>query len=119
MILVVDDDLGFMAYLCMMLTQAGYIAVPALSAEDAMPRLDDMGLTKVDLLIVNLNLRGTFGLVKSVKTAGAKVISVEDPGETRIRLIPADGILHRTPALSQTAESEWLRIVRRVLGEAT
>jgi hypothetical protein len=103
----------------MALTEAGYAAVPAWSVEDAMPRLHDLGLAgAVELLIVNLNLKKTVGLVKSLRTAGAKVISIEDPRVTRIRMIPVDGILSRAHASSQTAESEWLRIIRQVLGEA-
>ena len=117
-ILVVDSDLGFVAYLCMALTEKGYTAVPALTAQDAMPRLHEMCLAKVDLLIVNLNLRGSLGLVASLRTARAKIISIEDPRVTRIRLIPVDGILRRPVRFSPAEESEWLRTVRRVLGEA-
>jgi hypothetical protein len=102
----------------MRLTQAGYTAVPALTAEDAVPRLHEMGLAAADLLIVNLSLRGTLGLVKSLRAAHAKIISIENPLVTRNRLIPVDGILQRTLAFSETTESEWLRTVSRVLGQA-
>jgi hypothetical protein len=101
-----------------MLTEAGYTAVPALTANDAMRRSHEMCLTKADLLIVNLNLRGTFGLVKSLRTARAKIISIEDPRVTRIRLIPVDGTMRRHVPLGPAKESEWLRTVKRVLGEA-
>jgi DNA-binding response OmpR family regulator len=116
-ILVVDDDLGFLAYLCMTLTEAGYTAVPAPAAERAIPTLRELDLGQVDLLVVNLRLTGAASLAEVLRSRRVKIIGIEDPRVTGIKPGPADGILRRPLPFGQ-AESEWLRTVRRVLGEA-
>jgi DNA-binding NtrC family response regulator len=117
-ILVIDNDLGFMAYFCMTLTEAGYTAVPVLTAERAIPLLQEMGLSHVDLLIVNLELPEVVGFVESMRSRHVKVIAIENPGISRIKPIPVDAVLRRPLPYAQTEESVWLRMVRRVLGEA-
>ena len=107
-----------MAYFCMTLTEAGYTAVPVMTAARAIPLLEEMGLAQVDLLIVNLALSGAVGLVDKLMSRHVKVIAIEDPRVTRIKPVPVDGTLRRTFLSGETAESEWLRMVRRVLGEA-
>lgn len=117
-ILVVDDDLGFLAYFCMTLTEAGYTAVPVTTAARTVPLLQELGLAQVDLLIVNLGLPGVAELVEALMSRHVKVIAIEDPRVTRTKPVPVDGILRRPLPSGQTAESEWLRMVRRVLGQA-
>ena len=117
-ILVLDGDLGFVAYVCMTLTEAGYTAVPATKAERALPLLQELGLAQIDLLIVNLNLPGALDLVEALRSGPVKVVEIEEPNVTRIRPVPVDGMLRRSGAFGPTAEAEWLRTVRRVLGEA-
>lgn len=57
-ILVVDDDKNIRRYLCTVLTQAGYHAQPAASAEDALLMLDTSG---VDLIILDVMMPGMDG----------------------------------------------------------
>lgn len=107
-----------MAYFCRTLTEAGYTAVPVTTAARAIPLLQELGLAQVDLLIVNLGFPGVVGLVEALKSRRLKVIAIEDPRVSRIKPIPVDGVLRRPLPSGETAESEWLRMVRRVLGEA-
>ena len=114
-ILVVDDDLGFVVYLCLALTRAGYIAVPSTSVAAAKPLLQELGYSRFDLLIVNFSLTGTLGLLEGAGQS-VKVIQIDDPRVTRIKRMPADGKLKK--AAGPEGLSRWLRTVRRVLGEA-
>ena len=117
-ILVLDDDLGFVVYFCLALARAGYTAVPATTVEGVRPLLRGLGLSKIDLMIVNFCIPGTLGLVEAVASRRRKVIQIEDPRVARIKLIPVDGTLRKARAVGPAAESRWLRMVRRVLGEA-
>jgi len=117
-ILVVDSDLGFVAYLCMMLTEAGYSAVPATSAEAAIALLPECGLPHVDLLIVDFALPGAIAFTEALKKRATKAIGIEHPGVAQIKPTSVDAILRRPYSFDPAAALEWLRTVRRVLSEA-
>jgi len=102
----------------MTLSEAGYTAVPAIRAERALPVLRELRLAQVDLLIVNLALVGAVDLVEALRIQRVKVIEIEEPQVARIKPIPVDGTLRKPRRYNRIVESEWLRTVRRVLGEA-
>ena len=115
-ILVVDGDLGFVVYLSLALTRAGYMAVPSTSIDGAKPLLRDLGYSKIDLLIVNFSLPGAMGLLKEFKRDSLRVIQIDDSRVARIQQVPVDGAIRKTPGAD--AVTRWLRTVRRVLGRA-
>ena len=115
---MIDNDLGFVAYLCMALNEAGYTAVPTIHADRALPLVRELGIARVDLLVANLTLPGVPALVEGLQSKHTKVIMIEEPRIAAIKPIPVDGILRRPDRLGPTAEAEWLRTVRRILGEA-
>jgi hypothetical protein len=116
-ILLVDNDLGFMAYLRMAITEAGYIAGPATIATGTRHMLRELGLAHVDPLVVNLALAGPAGLVESLRSRHARVLSIENTGVTPKQPVPVDGRLSRPSEYSQSMSSDWWRTVSRVLGK--
>ena len=110
-VLVVDNDLGFMAYLCMTLTKYGYTAVPTSNAARAMLLLKELDVPHVDVLVVNFDVPGSLELAKAL---GSKVIAIERPSEG----VTIAATLQRPLRVSKKIEREWLRIFANLLGEA-
>ena len=110
-VLVVDNDLGFMAYLCMTLTKYGYTAVPTSNAARAMLLLKELDVPHVDVLVVNFDVPGSLELAKAL---GSKVIAIERPSEG----VTIAATLQRPLRVSKKIEREWLRIFANLSGEA-
>jgi CheY-like chemotaxis protein len=109
-ILVVDNDLGFIAYLCMTLTEAGYTAVPTINTNRAIPLLKELGISHVDVLVVNFDVPGSLELAERLHVAKIIAIEQEIPGVT------IAATLRRPPQVSKAVEREWLQMLENVLG---
>jgi hypothetical protein len=73
----------------------------------------------VDLLVVNLAVRNTTGLVTTLKEKNhfLKVIAIEDPGSSVITNIPVDATLRKPSPTELEGEEHWLGTVRLVLSD--
>ena len=102
--------------LCLKLTAAGFVSVPATVPERALPLLKEMQISRVDLLIVNLGVPGTSDLIKALRAANEhlKIITIDDPGATSLTTAAAESII-RKPSGAKPPEREWLHIVETVL----
>ena len=109
-ILVIDNDLGFMAYLCMTLTEAGYTAVPTINVNRAIPLLKVLSIRHVDVLVVNFDMPGSVELAKML---GSKIIAIE----REIPHVTIAAMLRRPLQVSKLVEREWLQMLAKVLGE--
>ena len=67
-ILIVDNDLGFVFWLCHVLDAAGYETVPARGVREAMAALEELDLW-VDLLMVRGNLPGADGFATELRSS--------------------------------------------------
>jgi DNA-binding response OmpR family regulator len=116
-ILVADTDLGFVAYLCVTLTKAGYLALPATNADSVDPLLTDLNISHVDALVVNLDMRGGVELAKTLGRQHVKIIAIEGARRSEFQAVKIAATLRRCEGPSEVIEREWLRHLREVLGE--
>ena len=103
-VLIVDDDLGFVMWLGQVLSQAGMLPFPAKNGEEGLSRIRDLHLTP-DLAIVN-------PLVKNA----AKLIRFLEPKTTVLTLdvpVPGSrGLMKRFGSEEPSAE-KWIAKVKR------
>lgn len=107
-VLIVDDDFGFVTWLGVTLAVKGYATVPATSASVARQLIDELSVGP-DLVIVNLELAGAIELIETLRgtNAALKVIAIEDASPIG-RPIAVDAAHSRT-------EADWLATVEHVL----
>lgn len=107
-ILIIDDELGFVAWLGVTLAANGYATLPATSLSAAKQLLEELNAIP-DLVVVNLELGGMIELIETLRRANLvlKVIAIEDTTPPA-RPIEVDGMHSRS-------EADWLLTVERVL----
>jgi len=116
-ILVLDDDLGFVMWLGRILTEAGFLAMPASTSQEATAIVEECRFPKVDLLIANFELAGSRDLVQKLGSLGKKfrLIGIGEAvaagaGRRKIR-----ATLDRPRGRSPLSPERYLETVRRVL----
>jgi len=107
-ILIIDDELGFVAWLGVTLAANGYATLPATSLSAAKQLLEELSAIP-DLVVMNVELGGTMELIEALRRANValKVIAIEDTTPPA-RPIEVDGMHSRS-------EADWLMTVERVL----
>ncbi len=107
-VLIIDDDFGFVTWLGVTLATNGYATIPATSLSAAQQLLDELGVTP-DLVVMNLELTGTIELIEALRRANLdlKVIAIEDTTPPA-RPIEVDRMHARS-------EADWLMTVERIL----
>ena len=118
-VLIVDSDLGFVAFLSQSLTHAGYMTLPAIASQNALPLLDELENPKVDLLMVNFSLSSTAALAAALKEKNPllKVISLEDPRGSPVSNITANASLRKSSPDDFKANEYWRSTVNQILSE--
>jgi len=116
-ILIVESDLGLVAFLSKSLSDAGYEVIPAPTSQTATMLLEELENPKVDLLVANLALPGAADLIPALKkkNQSLKVIAVEDASLSAISDIPVDARLQKPSPSESAAENQWLGMVKQVL----
>src|ERR1035438_1181831 len=66
-VLIVDEDLGFVWWLGQLFSQAGCQVVPTLSSEQSVSLLRDLNL-KVDVIVVNPELAGVAEMIRGLSS---------------------------------------------------
>lgn len=115
--LIVDDDLGFVCWLSERFNEAGYRAIPAVSARQAGYIVHQLSL-QITTIVVNPALRGVRGLIKILSHAGrlpVKIIAVCDPQVTSSILFRADAIVERPSSGEIASPHEWFRKLLMIL----
>ena len=107
-ILVVDNDLGFVFWLCQVLDAAGYEAVPATGIPEAVAALKELDVW-VDVLMARRSLPGADGFAAELRSSQqGQVITIalldqkDEPGELmaawdgwQVKLDVSDAIARR------------------------
>ena len=116
-VLIVDSDLGFMAFLSKSLSKGGYEVLPATTSQTAISLLKQLKNPKVDLLVLNLALPNTANLATSLKSKNKslRIVAIQDPRTNAVINIPVDARL-RKPAPDEL-EADWYTTARRVLDD--
>lgn len=107
-VLIVDNDLGFVIWLGVWLAANRYATLPAGTSWAAQQLLNELRVTP-DLVIANLAVAGTVELAESLRLANPalKVIAIEEATPIA-RPIAVDAVHPRS-------EAHWLATVERVL----
>lgn len=118
-VLIVDQDLGFVCWLGEALAEAGYQSVPALNSQDAVRLAADLNLP-IDLAIVDPGLPGVGEAMKKVRDRypSLRTIAVRAPGQNAVRAIDATATLRRPSGSTRISRQECLKSVRSVLKRA-
>ncbi|PWU03313.1 MAG: hypothetical protein C5B51_19210 [Terriglobia bacterium] len=101
--MILEEDLGLVMWLGSILTESGYQAIPATTADEALRIVAEFGLKRVDLLIVNPELPDAFDLVRKLR---------DRQGILRILHIEES---MRDPADPEKLKSDWIDRLRLAL----
>ena len=116
-ILILDNDLGFLALICLTLTHAGYLAVPSSASDRAVPLLKEMNAPEVNLLIVNLSLPSTSNLARNLRKCNPllKIIAIDEAHTSTLTELRISARLRKPGSAERVQERAWLRLVEWVL----
>ena len=116
-VLIVDDDLGFVCWLGDILAEMGYQAVPASDSRQATAFIRDLHL-QVDFVIVNPGLPGISEMIQTLSRPSPKIVAIRNPATEVTGAIQAQATLERPSSSDPLSRQEWLKKVRRVLRKA-
>jgi DNA-binding NtrC family response regulator len=114
-VLIVDEDLGFLWWLGQMFNQAGCQVVPTLNSEQAASIVRDLKL-EVDLIVVNPALACIPELIHSLSTSRSpKIVAIRNNDGHVQKTIRAHATLERPSGWAPVSEKEWLGSVRKLV----
>jgi hypothetical protein len=114
-VLIVDEDLGFVWWLGQIFSQAGCQVVPTLSSDQTLSLARDLNL-KVDVVVVNPELSGISELIQALSsTRRPKVVAIRDHDSNVRVALQAQATLERPSGWGPVSEKEWLGCVRRLV----
>jgi hypothetical protein len=114
-VLIVDEDLGFVWWLGQIFSQAGCQVVPTLSSDQTASLASDLNL-KVDLFVVNPELSGVNELIQALSsTRCPKVVAIRNHDSNVSVAVPAHATIERPSGWGPVSEKEWLGCVRRLV----
>ncbi len=114
--LIVDDDVAFIFWLGEVLAESGYQAVPALHFRQALTLTKELAL-RVDVLVVNPNLRGAERAVQMLASAqpSLRVVLIRDPPAPGTVPVSVQPVLERPAAWEPISRPQWVKKIRKVL----
>src|ERR1700683_2639528 len=111
-VLIVDEDLGFVWWLGQIFSQAGCQVVPTLNSEQTLSFTRDLNL-KVDIIVVNPELAGIPDMIRALSTSRSpKIVAIRNQDASTRSAIKADATLERPSGWGPVSEKEWLGCVR-------
>jgi hypothetical protein len=114
-VLIVDEDLGFVWWLGQIFSQAGFQVVPTLNAEQMVSLTQDLNL-EVDLIVVNPELSGVPEMIQALSTSRLpKIVAIRNYNTDVGCTLQADATLERPSGWGPVSEKEWLGCVRRLV----
>ncbi|HXK01337.1 MAG TPA: hypothetical protein VMS37_02980 [Verrucomicrobiae bacterium] len=116
-VLIVDNDLGFAFWLGHALDQAGFYALPAVSASGASKLLTELGLN-ADLVVINANLPDAASFIADLRLAqpALKVVTVVDDIEEPPPVFLQANLVEQKPiATDENARHDWVETIRMIL----
>ncbi len=112
-VLIVDEDLGFVWWLGQMFSQAGCQVVPALSSEQSDSYARNLN---VDVMVVNPELAGVPELIRGMSsTRTPKIVAIRNHNASVRGAVRADATLERPSGWGAVSQNEWLGCVRRLV----
>jgi hypothetical protein len=112
-VLIVDEDLGFVWWLGQMFSEAGCQVVPALSPEQTDSFARNL---KVDVIVVNPELAGVSELIRGMSSPRPpKIVAIRNHDSVVRGAVRADATLERPSGWGTVSQNEWLGCVRRLV----
>jgi DNA-binding response OmpR family regulator len=118
MVLIVDKDLGFVAWLAEIFSDAGCDVVPALNCGQARSLIIQFKL-QVDLIVVDPALARVSEIVPALckENRLMKVVAIRNGASDAQEAIIADWTLVRPSGWESTTRQDWLARVRTILSD--
>ena len=115
-VLIIDNDLGFIFWLGQILNDAGYAALPAKSASEAVHLMSENNI-EADLLIINPSLSGVVRLAEELRRSrpGIKVVASTSVEDQTCDLRGVDHFLLKPVRADEALRQIWLQTIRRLL----
>ncbi len=114
-VLIVDEDLGFVWWLGQIFSEAGCQVLPALNFEQTASITRNLKL-EVDVIVVNPDLAGIPKMIKALSyNRPPKIVAIRNRGARGPSAIKAHATLERPSGWDLVSEQEWLGNVRRVV----
>jgi hypothetical protein len=114
-VLIVDEDLGFVWWLGQIFSQAGCQVVPALNSEQTVSITRDLNL-KVDVIVVNPELVGISELIQGLSSARRpKIVAIRNQ-DTGVRgTVHSHATVERPSGWGPVSQQEWLGCARELV----
>jgi len=114
-VLIVDEDLGFVWWLGQMFSQAGCQVVPTLNSDQTLAFTRDLNL-KVDIIVVDPELPGISDIIRTLSsTRSPKIVAIRNHDAGSRGTVLADATLERPSGWGPVSEKEWLGCVRKLV----
>jgi hypothetical protein len=116
LVLIVDEDLGYVWWLGELFSEAGCQVVPALSPYETDSITQELD-RPVDVIVVNPELAGVSEMIQNLSRSQApKVVVIRDQDQRDSGLF-AHATLNRPSSASQLSQQNWLGSVKRLVKE--
>lgn len=116
LVLIVDEDLGFVWWLGEMFSEAGCQVVPALNPDETDSITQELDRA-VDVVVVNPELAGISEMIRNLSQSQIpKVVAIRNQDQPENGLF-AHATLNRPSDASQLSQQDWLRSVKILVNE--
>lgn len=113
-VLILDEDLGFVFWLGEIFSEAGCRTVPALNSAQALSITRELKL-QVDIVVVDLGLAGVSAMIQAMSDGRSlKIVAIRGDDDAGYAIQP-HATLERPSASSPFSREDWLARVRRLL----
>jgi DNA-binding NtrC family response regulator len=116
-ILIADEDVGFVWWLGELFNEAGYPAIPALNADQAIAFLEKSA-GSIIVLVVGANFKDIDRLVQVLVRFGSpKLVLIQDSAGQEIAGVRAAAALERPDGWTPISRVEWRFKIKKILNE--
>jgi DNA-binding response OmpR family regulator len=114
-VLIVDDDLGFVCWLGEIFNEVGYQAIPALTSHQAVSLTKELNL-EIGLVVINPELSGMPEMIQNLSSVRPpRIIIIRDRTAEAVGTIQGSAVLERSSPEDPISRKEWLEKVRKAL----
>ena len=117
LVLIVDEDLGFVWWLSEMFSAAGCQVVPALNHAEIVSIIRELDLA-IDMLVVNEDLAGISETIEAIsQSRSPKIVAIRDHNSPRDNAAGAHATLERPSGFGQVSPKELQAAVKKLVKE--
>jgi DNA-binding response OmpR family regulator len=113
-VLIVDDDLGFVCWLGEIFNEVGYQPIPALNSLQAVSLTKELNL-EIGLVVMNPKLEGISEMIQNLSPEPPRIIIIRDQTSEPVGTSQGIAMVERPSPKEPISRKEWLKKVRKVL----